>query len=84
MSRKSIALFLATTGLITSLAGCGGGQEANENGGDTPSGQMDSPAAKSKDQVNDNDDDGDKSRKHQGDQDHKDDEGGEGGEGGEG
>jgi hypothetical protein len=78
MSRRSLALFLATTGLITSLTACGGGQEANEKGGDdTPSGQTTSPSSGS-------DDDGDKHDKRDGAKDHKDDEGGEGGEGGEG
>lgn len=81
MSRRSLALFLATTGLITSLSACGGSQEADEKGGDdAPSGQIAPPKGGSTDK---NDDD-EKHDKREGKNDHKDDEGGEGGEGGEG
>jgi hypothetical protein len=78
MSRRSLALFLATTGLLTSLSACGGEQDAHEKGGDsTPSGQTASPSRGS-------DDEGDKHDNRDGGKDHKGDEGGEGGEGGEG
>jgi hypothetical protein len=74
MPRKSLALFLATTGLITTLTACGGGQEANEGGGDeTPSGQMTSPANGDQDKTRGTSE----TRKEDG-------EGGEGDEGGEG
>lgn len=90
MPRKSLALFLATTGLLTSLAGCGPGKEADEQGGDgartAPSGQ---PAPSSSGSAGEEEggegeasDNGDKTRK--GHQERGDDEGGEGGEGGEG
>ena len=73
MPRKSIALFLATTGLISSLAGCSPGKEADEKGGDG----MPSPAAGQSAQPTQ--DKGEKGSTHD-----KGDEGGEGGEGGEG
>lgn len=76
MPRKSIALFLATTGLITTLAGCGPSKEADEQGGDamksTPAGQSAQPS-QDKEHKDSSHDNGDKK-----------DEGGEGGEGGEG
>jgi hypothetical protein len=75
MPRKSLALFLATTGLIATLGGCGAGQEGGEKGEDTmksaPAGQPAPAPNGSKD--DDSMEDG--SQK---------DEGGEGGEGGEG
>jgi hypothetical protein len=78
MSRRSVALFLATTGLITSLTACGGGQEAHEKGGDgDPSGQTAAPM-KGSDDHSDKDEKGDDAKDNKGD------EGGEGGEGGEG
>jgi transcription termination factor Rho len=91
MSRKSIALFLATTGLITSLAGCGAGQDANENGGDdNKAGQP----VQSTDGQRKNGDEGGKrdeggeggegEKRDKRDQGDRKDEGGEGGEGGEG
>jgi hypothetical protein len=85
MPRKSLALFLATTGLITSLAACGGGQDAKESGGDdSKAGQTASPAngPKNKDDDGDHSDTGDKH--DNGKKGDKRDEGGEGGEGGEG
>ncbi|MFN9661027.1 MAG: hypothetical protein ACK6BC_11755 [Cyanobacteriota bacterium] len=82
MSRKSLALFLATTGLITSLAGCGGGQDANEKGGDdNKSGQTTSPENRAREKG---DDDEQKDEGGEGEQNDQHDEGGEGGEGGEG
>ena len=88
MSRKSIALFLASTGLITSLAGCGAGQDANENGGDdNKAGQpVQSPDGQRKngDQGDNGDDGGEGGEGGEGDKGDKKDEGGEGGEGGEG
>lgn len=88
MPRKSLALFLATTGLITSLAACGGGQDAKESGGDdSKAGQTASPAngPKNKDDDGDHSDKGDKhDNGEKGDKRDKRDEGGEGGEGGEG
>jgi hypothetical protein len=81
MSRKSIALFLAATGLITSLAGCGAGQDANENGGDdNKSGQpvQSTDGDRKNGDSGDNRDDG-----GEGGEGNRKDEGGEGGEGGE-
>ena len=76
MPRKSIALFLATTSLISTLAGCSPGKEADEKGGEG----MPSPSAGQSAQPTQ--DNGDKnSKEHKGD---KGAEGGEGGEGGEG
>lgn len=73
MPRKSIALFLATTGLISSLTGCSPGREAGEQGGETmkapPSGQSAQPTPNDKDKGS-KDVKGSKER-----------EGGEGGEG---
>ena len=85
MPRKSLALFLATTGLITSLAACGGGQDAKESGDDdSKAGQTASPANGPKTNV-DEGDHRDKGDKHDnGEKGNKRDEGGEGGEGGEG
>jgi hypothetical protein len=80
MPRKSLALFLAITGLITTLTACGGGQEANEGGGDeTPSGQTASPAKGVQDKTR-----GTSEPRERDVDDEKDREGGEGGEGGEG
>jgi len=82
MPRKSLALFHAITGLITSLTACGGGREANEGGGDdrTPSEQPSSPAGTLQNKTTEHDDAKDEGgqKRDQGD------EGGEGGEGGEG
>lgn len=70
MARSSIALFLATTGLITATMGCGQAPgskefEGGENGVSTPAQDRQAPGAKD---GGDKDEDG---------------EGGEGGEGGE-
>jgi hypothetical protein len=85
MPRKSIALFLATTGLISSLAGCSPGKEADEKGGDgMPSpaaGQSAQPTQDNGDKHSEDDKEGKGSKGENGD---KGDEGGEGGEGGEG
>ncbi|MFN9057197.1 MAG: hypothetical protein ACK5W5_09490 [Cyanobacteriota bacterium] len=70
MPRKSIALCLATTGLVTSLAGCNPGREEGEQGGDA---MKSAPAGQS---VQPSKDNGEKEREEG--------EGGEGGEGGDG
>jgi hypothetical protein len=73
MPRKSVALFLATTGLLSALAGCSPSQEADEKGGDA---MKSAPAGQSAQPQN-----------HTEDKDAKEgnsEEGGEGGEGGEG
>ena len=87
MSRKSVALFLATTGLMTSLAGCGVGQDAKERGDE---GGKPSQSAPALNRQGDNGEEGQKEEDKQDDTNHKQDkgdkrdEGGEGGEGGEG
>lgn len=77
MPRKSIALFLATTGLISSLAGCSASRDAGEQGGETmkpaPSGQSAQPTGAPSQEKGGKEHKGSKER-----------EGGEGGEGGEG
>lgn len=94
MPRKSLALFLATTGLITSLGGCGGGQDANEQGGDDrKSGQTVSPATSPRGMEDDGDNHDDRGKdgqpdkggkQNKSDEGDQENEGGEGGEGGEG
>jgi hypothetical protein len=73
MNRSSIALFLATAGLVTGVAGCGKSEPPKPS-----SGAMEKPAMTSPSSEKPDSDDGKKQdgMKH--------DEGGEGGEGGEG
>ena len=82
MPRKSLALFLAATGLITSLAGCGAGQDANEKGGDDDRSGQPATAPTGQPDNGEKRDEGGEGK--QGDNDDKRDKGEEGGEGGEG
>jgi hypothetical protein len=88
MSRKTVALFLAATGLITSLAGCGAGQDANERGGDEdktgqpfPSSERNRDNGGAGDKRDEGGEGGEGEDSDKRDQRDKGDEGGEGGEG---
>jgi hypothetical protein len=78
MPRKSLAIFLATTGLITTLAGCGG-REAGERGGDDDRPDQSAPMLNGSPNKDREPGQGDNSNKGENGE-----EGGEGGEGGEG